>query len=141
MVKIDQDALARTCEEFSLSFVVLFGSQLPGKKGLKGDYDIAVFSEGKISDDQDLELVSRFSQILETDALDVVILNFASPLMQYEVATYGRVLYEKKPGSFDRFRWHAVQRWNDNKKFSNLNLDYVKDYLGEMRIGTQERHN
>lgn len=138
MVKIDQDILARICEEFSLSFVVLFGSQLPGKKGLKGDYDIAVFSEDKISGDEDLELVSRFSQILESDAVDVVILNFAPPLIQYEVAIYGRLLYEKKPGSFDRFRWQAVQRWNDNKKFNNLNLDYVKDYLAEMRVGNQE---
>ena len=138
MVKIDQAILARVCEEFSLSFVVLFGSQLPGRKGLKGDYDIAVFSEDKISDDEDLELVSRFSQILESDAVDVVILNFAAPLIQYEVATYARLLYERNPGSFDRFRWQAVQRWNDNKKFSNLNLDYVKDYLAETRIGTQE---
>ena len=63
-----------------------------------------------------------------------------SPLIQYEVATYGRLLYEKKPGSFDRFRWQAVQRWNDNKKFSNLNLDYVKDYLAEVR-GRIEKQN
>jgi len=40
---------------------------------------------------------------------------------------------EKKPGSFDRFRWQAVQRWNGNKKFSNLNVDYVKDYIAEAR--------
>lgn len=141
MIKINQDILARICQEFSLSFVVLFGSQLSGKKGLKGDYDIAVLSEDKISDDEDLELVSRFSQILESDAVDVVILNFAPPLIQYEVAIYGRLLHEKKPGSFDRFRWQAVQRWNDNKKFSNLNLDYVKDYIAEIRIGTQEQHS
>jgi predicted nucleotidyltransferase len=138
MVKVDQDILAGMCEEFSLSFVALFGSQLLGRKGLKGDCDIAVFSEGKISGDEDLELVSRFSQILESDAVDVVILNFAPPLIQYEVATYARLLYERKPSSFNRFRWQAVQRWNDNKKFSNLNLDYVKDYLAEMGIGTQE---
>lgn len=137
MVKIDQEILARICEEFSLSFVVLFGSQLPGRKGLKDDYDIAVFSEDKISDDEDLELVSRFSQVLQSDALDVVILNFAAPLIQCEVATCARLLFERKPGSFNRFRWRAVQRWNDNKKFSNLNLDYVKDYLAETRIGTQ----
>lgn len=137
MVKIDQEILARICEEFSLSFVVLFGSQLPGRKGLKDDYDIAVLSEDKISDDEDLELVSRFSQVLESDALDVVILNFAAPLIQYEVATCARLLFERKRGSFNRFRWRAVQRWNDNKKFSNLNLDYVKDYLAETRIGTQ----
>ena len=135
MIKIDEDILARTCEEFSLSFVALFGSQLPGGKGFKGDYDIAVLSEDKIGSDKDLELVSRFSQILESDAVDVVILNFASPLIQYEVATYARLLYERKSGSFDKFRWRALQRWNDNKKFSNLNLDYIKDYLAEMRIG------
>jgi len=141
MVKIDQNILARISQEFSLSFVVLFGSQLFERKGFKGDYDIAVFTEDKISGHEDLELVSRFSQILGNDAVDVVILNFAPPLIQYEVAIYARLLYEKKPGLFDSFRWRAVQRWNDNKKFSNLNLDYIKDYIAEVRIGTQERHS
>ncbi len=141
MVRIDKDILAKVCEEFNLSFVVLFGSQLFEGKGLKGDYDIAVLSEDKIDSDKDLELVSRFSQILESDAVDVVILNFASPLIQYEVATSARLLYEKESGSFDKFRWQAVQRWNDNKKFSNLNLDYIKDYLAEMKIGRVEKQN
>ena len=136
MIKIDENILARICEEFGLSFVVLFGSQLFKGRSFKGDYDIAVLSENKISSDKDLELVSQFSQILESDAVDVVILNSASPLIQYEVATSARLLYEKESGSFDKFRWRALQRWNDNKKFSNLNLDYIKDYMAEMKIDT-----
>jgi len=136
MVKIKQEILVRICKKFRLSFVVLFGSQLLPKKGFKGDYDIAVFFRDGISSDKELELISRFSQVLSSDAVDVVILNFAHPLIQYEVATCGQLLYEREAGSFDRFRWQAIQRWNDNKKFSNLQLEYIKDYLAEAGTGT-----
>lgn len=136
MVRIDQSLLEGICREFKLSFVVLFGSQLPGKRGLKGDYDIAVLSQNGISGSRELDLISRFSQILKTDAVDIIILNFAHPLVQYEVATTGRLLYERKAGSFDRFRWQAIQKWNDNKKFNDLKLDYIKDYIMEVKIGS-----
>jgi len=136
MIRIEPGIVVRICEEFRLSFVVLFGSQLLAKKGFKNDYDIAVSFRDKMSSDKELELISRFSQVLSSDAVDMVILNFAHPLIQYEVATCGRLLYERETGLFDRFRWQAVQRWNDNKKFSHLKLDYIKDYLAEVETGT-----
>jgi len=136
MVKIEQEILVSICEKFGLSFVVLFGSQLLPKESFKTDYDIAVFFQDEVSSDRELELTSRFSQVLLTDAVDIVTLNFAHPLIQYEVASCGRLLYEREVGLFDRFRWRAVQRWNDNKKFSDLKLDYIKDYLAETETGT-----
>ena len=134
MTEINQQAVLKICKDFDLSFVVLFGSQATRRKGFKDDYDIAVLaSQGGIKEAEEMKLICRFSQLLETDNLDLVILNFAHPLLQYEVAQEGELLCEVEEGSFDRFRWRAIQNWNDNKKFNNLNVDYVEHYLNQVR--------
>jgi len=132
--EIDDVSIRRICKDFGLSFVVLFGSQATRRERFKDDYDIAVLAfQGGIKEAEQVELICRFSQLLETDNLDLVILNFAHPLLQYEVAQEGKLLYEVEEGSFDRFRWRAIQSWNDNKKFNNLNMDYIEDYLNQVK--------
>ena len=134
MTEINQQAVLKICKDCDRSFIGLFGSQATGRKGFKDDYDIAVLTfQGGIKETRQVELICRFSQLLETDNLDLVVLNFAHPLLQYEVAQEGKLLYEVEEGSFDRFRWRAIQSWNDNKKFNNLNMDYVEDYLNKVR--------
>lgn len=134
MTEINRQAVLKICKDFGLSFVVLFGSKATCRKGFKDDYDIGVlaFHRGR-KEAKQVELICRFSQLLETDNLDLVILNFAHPLLQYEVAQEAKLLCEVEEGSFDRFRWRAIQSWNDNKKFNNLNMDYIEGYLNEVK--------
>lgn len=134
MVKIEQDKLNVLCCEFGLSFVALFGSRARKKRCFKGDFDLAVLSQRTLDDDKELELVARFSQILKSNKVDVIVLNFASPLLQYEVAREAVLLYEKIEGSFNDFRCLAIRKWDDNKKFSNLKIDYIKDFIKEKSI-------
>lgn len=134
MFELDDESVGRICKDFNLSFVALFGSQATDRKGFKDDYDIAVLtSQGRIGEAKELELICSFSQLLQTDNLDLVILNSARPLLQYEVAQEGKLLYEVEEGSFNTFRWRAIQIWNDNKKFNNLNMDYVEGYLNKVK--------
>jgi predicted nucleotidyltransferase len=133
MLKIEQNKLKELCEGFSLSFIALFGSQVRGKRSFKGDFDLAVLTQKPLHEDKELELICRFSQILESNKVDVVILNFASPLLQYEVAKGAVLLFENIPGSFNEFKNLAVRKWNDNKKFNELRIKYIKDF-------TDERH-
>lgn len=128
---ITQKELKKICQEFGLSFVVLFGSRASGKKGFKEDYDIGVFSSPPLKKKEELTLICRFSQVLRSDALDLVFLNQSPPLLCYEVANNGLLLHERDGGSFDRFRWQALQRWNDAKKFYAQNRLYIKNYLKE----------
>ncbi|MFH0795938.1 MAG: nucleotidyltransferase domain-containing protein [Candidatus Omnitrophota bacterium] len=124
------EGITKIAQDFSLSAVILFGSRLPEKTRFKNDYDFAVLiPTQKLEVDKELSLICKFSQLLKTDNFDLVVLNFASPLLQYEVARGGKVIYERKPGLFNRFRWHAIQRWNDNKKFHALKTKYINEYL------------
>jgi predicted nucleotidyltransferase len=130
---VNKKDIKKICQEFGLSFVVLFGSRASGKRGFKEDYDIGAFSPHPVKEKEKLALICRFSQILGSDALDLVFLNQSPPLLCYEVATTGRLLYERDEGSFDRFRWQALQRWNDTKKFYAQNRLYIEDYVRETR--------
>ncbi len=134
MIKIDQEELKNLCFEFKFSFVALFGSRVREGKFFKRDFDFAVLAEESLSDDKELELINRFSQILKSNDVDVVILNFASPLLQYEVAKESVLLYERTPGSFNNFRNLAIRKWDDNKKFIDLKLDYIKDFIKEKSL-------
>jgi len=131
MVEIDREQLNNLCNEFGLSFVALFGSRLREGKSFKKDYDFAVLVESPWNRDKELELINRFSQIFKSDDVDIVVLNFASPLLQYEVAQEAVLLYERVSGSFNDFRCLAIRKWNDNKKFMDLKMDYIKDFIKE----------
>ena len=117
------------CKDFNLSAIILFGSRLPQRKGLKKDYALSILPRGRIEEGERLSLICQLSQILKTDDLDLVILNSTSPLLQYEIAQKGQIIYERDKGSFNQFQWYALQRWNDNRKFYNLASKYIKDYL------------
>lgn len=124
------EGITKIARDFRLSAVILFGSRLPGKTRFKNDYDFAVLiPTQKLEVDKELSLICKFSQLLKTDNFDLVVLNFASPLLQYEVARRGKVIYERKSGLFNRFRWYAIQRWNDNKKFHESKTKYINEYL------------
>ncbi len=134
MIKIAQDKLNNICFEFGLSFVALFGSRVKERKSFKRNFDFAVLAQKSLSDNKELELIGRFSQILKSNDVDVAILNFASPLLQYEVAREATLLYERVPGSFNDFRSLAIRKWDDNKKFSDLKIDYIKDFIKEKSL-------
>jgi predicted nucleotidyltransferase len=101
------------CREFGLSFIVLFGSRASGNKGFKRDYDIAVLPSRPLEEKEELGLICKIARDLQSDDLDLIFLDRSAPLLGYEIAMNGSLIYEKDEGSFNNFRWRALQRWND----------------------------
>ena len=80
--------------------VYFFGSKAKGKAGPLSDYDLAFYinerDPKKISELQ-LELIDRLSRLLNTDKIDVVMLNLVeSPELKYNIIKEGKLIYEKK---------------------------------------------
>src|SRR2546422_10627709 len=74
-----------------LELLVLFGSHATARAGVRSDVDLAVRCTGAA----DLEkLYLALAPRLGTDRLDVIDLRRASPLLAFEVARSGRVLFE-----------------------------------------------
>jgi uncharacterized protein YutE (UPF0331/DUF86 family)/predicted nucleotidyltransferase len=92
--------------------------------GAISDVDIAILLAGQIATDQFLDyqlyFLSELTRRLETDTLDVVILNQASLLLKLQVIRYGQILYsrdEKKRASFEA---RAVMDYLDFRQMDDL---------------------
>lgn len=92
--------------------------------GELSDVDIAILLTNQISSDRFLDyqfyFLSELTKRLESETLDVVILNQASLLLKLQVIKYGQILYsrdEKKRASFES---RAVMEYLDFRQMDDL---------------------
>ena len=73
-----------------------FGSHAEGRVGPLSDIDIAVLLDERLDNqerlDLKLRLINGISSILKTDKLDIVVMNNAPLLLNYNILQKGRVL-------------------------------------------------
>ncbi len=84
-----------------IKLAYFFGSRAEKREGPKSDYDFAVYLEEKdrkkMFDIKSL-LMDDLSRALETDKVDIVVLNTAeSPEIKYRIIKDGKLIYEKEP--------------------------------------------
>ncbi len=77
-------------------FAYLFGSVARGRAHAASDVDLAVFlADGADPVDTPLELAASATDILGTEAVDLVILNRAPQMLAYRIVQQRRVLCER----------------------------------------------
>jgi predicted nucleotidyltransferase len=129
-LQIDNNIVEKLCRTHNLRLLILHGSFAKGNKTAKSDIDIGILSKIKLSMNEQLDLISDFSEIFG-DKFDPVFLNGAEPLISYQVALHGKPLFEEKKGGFQHFQVHAVSRYMDSKKFRILEKLYLKRAIGK----------
>jgi len=84
-----------------IKLVYLFGSQVKAKSGPLSDYDFALYlgekNKRKIFEIK-LQLLSEIGQILQSDKIDLVILNTVeAPELKYNIIKEGKLIFEREP--------------------------------------------
>jgi len=125
-------AAVELAADFSLSLVVLFGSAATGEWAHAEDLDIAVLGVGVLDM---IALTNAFTRRLGIQAVDLVDLAHADPLLMMFVARDGVVLYERTPSRFDAFVSLAARRYADTKKFRAAESQAIDDFLAERGLG------
>lgn len=110
--------------------IILHGSYAKGNVREKSDIDIGILSREKFNSSQQLEILNDLGEVFG-DKFDPVFLNSAEPLISYQVALYGKPLFEEKEGIFEHFRMQAVARYMDSKKFRIMEKLYLKKAVGK----------
>ncbi len=105
----------------------LFGSYSRGEEGALSDIDIAIALKEGLSLDEEAELVSKVSLVLESDNIDVAFLDNDASILLKERVIEGRAIYSKSEKERIRFE-HSVM--SDYLFFSPFNAIYDK-YLVE----------
>lgn len=117
--------------EESLRLVVLFGSLAKGQRKKNSDIDLAFLYDAPIDE---VLLTNRVSQLLRTDAIDVVDLRKASPLLKFSAMRYGQALFERSPGAFTTFYSLAFRRYVDTQKLRDAQRSIIHDFIaGQVR--------
>jgi predicted nucleotidyltransferase len=87
--------------DVDLAAVYLFGSRARGVAGSRSDVDLAVILATRLDADarwrKRLDLITRASEVLATDAIDVVVLEDAPSALGHRVLRDGRLLCERDP--------------------------------------------
>src|SRR5260370_2360411 len=88
------------------------------------DVDIAILLMEQIKSDQFLDyqlyFFSELAKRLESDNIDVVILNQASLLLKLQVIKYGQILFSRDEKRRISFETKAVMDYLDFKKFDEI---------------------
>ncbi len=92
--------------------------------GQLSDVDIAILLMEQIKSDQFLDyqlyFFSELAKRLDSDSIDVVILNQSSLLLKLQVIRYGQILFSRDEKSRISFETRAVMDYLDFKKFDEM---------------------
>lgn len=119
-------SLVPLTEDPAVRLVVLFGSAAGDAPGRPHDLDLAFLSDAPI---EAVDLTNRLTRLLREDAVDVVDLRRAPPLLAARVAERGVPLYERAPGEFACFRSLAWRRYVDTAKLRRLQHESIHRML------------
>ena len=116
----------------------LFGSYAKGKAGPLSDLDIAVLLDGRLdkqeSSDLRLRLINGISSILKTDKLDVVVMNDAPLLLNYNIISEGRVLDSKDEHERVMFETRILSRYLDRRYYDERHVKMGIQRIAEKGI-------
>jgi predicted nucleotidyltransferase len=121
-----RERLAPLFADPDIDLVILFGSGAGGMTRADSDLDLAV--KGRQPFDL-VSLTNTITQLLHTDAVDVVDLRRASPLLMREVVQGGRLLYERTPGCYAAFCSLAHRRYVDTAKLRVAQRETIRHFL------------
>jgi predicted nucleotidyltransferase len=111
-----------------LELLVLFGSAATGRARSSSDLDLAVSCEGPADlDALYVALAPRF----RTDRLDLVDLRQVTPLLAFQIARTGLVLFERSAGLFRQFQSLASRRYADTHKLREAQRRAIQVFLHE----------
>jgi predicted nucleotidyltransferase len=122
-------SIAGMARKRGLSLVVLFGSVAADAARTDSDIDIAVkFVGGDPGLLRTLEVQEEISGLFRGRKIDLSVLNRADPLFMKKIAERCEILYAE-PGEAGAFLLMAFKRYQDHRKYLDMERDFVADYV------------
>ena len=123
-----RDRLKPLFADTGLQLVLLFGSAASGKTHKKSDLDLAFLFNTPVDL---LSLTNKVIRLMHSDAIDVIDLRHASPLLKFTASKNGLLIYEKTAGLFNSFYSFAFRMYVDTKKLRDAQTTAIHHFLHE----------
>ncbi len=132
---VERQAIQTVCgKEPAVAVAYLFGSRAKGTTHSHSDYDIGVVltEEGEdAAADVRLRLITAFSQALRTDHVDIVVLNTAANVLQFEAIRHGSIVYEQSRTTRVFFEHRVMRTYLDMRLYRERYYAYKLDHIIE----------
>ncbi len=110
----------------AVKFAYLFGSHGRGTAGHLSNIDLAVYIDNRFDFFSfRLRFLEEISRKLKGQSCDLVILNNAPLILQYEVIREGKILKENKPKRV-HFETHVLRQYLDTAHFRSIHIASLK---------------
>ena len=110
-----------------LQLLMLYGSRARGEEHARSDWDIGYLADRTLNS---FALLGEVTQVLQTDAVDLVDLERASGLLRFRAASEGLVVYESAAGAYHDFAVAAALYWYDVEPIVRRTHDDILARLG-----------
>jgi predicted nucleotidyltransferase len=111
--------------EYKIDMFVYFGSYGTEYFHSESDIDIAFLSSENMSCKEKVKLLEDLIKYHRKTEIDLVDLKAADPLLCFEIASNGRVLYEKQEGLFDRYSLFCFKKYYELRPIIEQQLESV----------------
>jgi predicted nucleotidyltransferase len=124
--------LESIAHKHGLKLIVLFGSQVTGHVRSQSDVDVAALPSRRLSWDERNELWAKLCELFQAE-VDLSVLDHAQPLLMYQVAEHGQVLYESEQWAWANFKLYARRLYWDTAPLRESLSRYLNRRVEEMR--------
>lgn len=124
-----QNEIKLIAEKNNLDLVVIFGSQVKGTANKDSDIDLGVYSKLGLNLDNKIKLSHDFSEIFESDKIDINIISSNSPLLMRQILIEGKILYEKENNIADKLKLYAWKLLAESKFFRDKSFSILKNRI------------
>lgn len=131
-LKPDINLLHALAKKYQLRLMVLFGSAARGTAHASSDLDIGILSKNKLSHTKRLSLWSDLSRLFNQE-VDLTVLNYPNPVLDFEIAKEGILLFESEEHSWENWKSFRVRHYWDTEKFREDLSQFISKRAEEMR--------
>ena len=118
-----------------LRLLILFSSRARGDRDRNSDWDIAFLVDSDQADaatwfpGADLLRTLAESSQIPSDSIDLIDLSNCSDILAHFIAQEGKLIYEREPSEFERFRQRSLKAPAELKQFRQTQRDKVLQAL------------
>ena len=123
--------LEDVARKHGIRLLLEFGSSVTGRLHPRSDLDLAVLLERPPRSFRELgELTCDLQEVFPDREVDVALVNRADPLLLKKITETCRLLYGSV-GELQRLKLYAFKRYQDHRKFLDMERRYVERSLAE----------
>ncbi len=125
--------LAAWCSNQPVRLCVLFGSRARGSAMATSDYDLAIRLTDQIAPLERLVWQNAIETLLNTDVSLVFLSEQTDPVLGWEIARDGRLIYEAQPEIWANERARLWHLYNDALPFRRGLAESLRRYAEDIR--------